>query len=73
MADLKKIIESMSDDVRAKAQAYANSKGISLEEAVSQQLNNELSDEDLESIAGGRAALIPVEAPVEADIEKDVL
>lgn len=55
MADLKKVIESMSDAVRSKAEAFAKANGISLEEAVSRQLNQEISDDDLDSVSGGLA------------------
>ncbi len=53
MSKVNEIIQNMSREVRAKAEAYAKAKGLSLEEAVAQQLDGELSDGDLEAIAGG--------------------
>ncbi len=53
MPNVNKIIQNMSREVRAKAEAYAEAKGLSLEAAVARQLDEELCDSDLESIAGG--------------------
>ncbi len=53
MSKVHEIIQNMSGEVRAKAEAYAKAKGLSLEAAVAQQLDEELRDSDLESIAGG--------------------
>ena len=75
MADVKKIIASMTDDVRSKAEAFAKSKGITLEEAVTQQLTKEISDDDLDGVAGGNretADSNEIEAVIEANIEHSV-
>ena len=76
MTNVKKIIESMTDDVRAKAEAFAKAKGISLEEAVSQQMHTEISDDDLDGVAGGnRESTVDandIEAVVETNIEHDI-
>ncbi len=53
MSKVNEIIQNMSLEVRAKAEAYAKAKGLSLEAAVAKQLDGELSDGDLEAIAGG--------------------
>ena len=53
MKNISMIIASMSNDVRGKAEAYARAKGVSLEDAVSQQLEHQLSDADLASVVGG--------------------
>jgi hypothetical protein len=47
------VIKNMSASVRAKAEAYAAAKGITLEEAVTQQMSGELTEADLDSVAGG--------------------
>lgn len=66
MANISDIISSMPASVRAKAEAFAQSKGISLEQAVAQQLNNELSDADLQMVRGGVAERdIDVEVEIE--------
>ncbi len=53
MSKVSEIIQNMSCEVRAKAEAYAKAKGLSLEDAVTQQLEGELRDSDLDAIAGG--------------------
>ncbi len=53
MPKVHEVIQNMSREVRAKAEAYAKAKGLSLEDAVAQQLDGELLDSDLEAIAGG--------------------
>lgn len=62
MANINDIIKNMSSSVRSKAEAFASAKGISLEAAVAQQLSTELSDADLEGVAGGT---LPVEDNIE--------
>ena len=54
---MSEIIKNMSDDVKAKAEAYAKAKGITLEQAIAEQMETELSDADLDGVAGGRGDL----------------
>ncbi|OJH38045.1 hypothetical protein [Cystobacter ferrugineus] len=54
--NVKTIIQNMSSDTRAKAEAFASAKGMSLEQAVAAQLAVELSESDLSAVAGGAAA-----------------
>ncbi len=62
MPEVRDVISNMSHEVRAKAEAYAKAKGLSLEDAVAQQLEAELRDDDLESVAGGCGEYI-IEGP----------
>ena len=61
MSKVHDVIKNMSSEVRKKAEAYAQAKGISLEAAVSKQLEGELTDGDLDAIAGG--TVYNVESP----------
>lgn len=57
MSNVKSIIQNMSADTRAKAESFASAKGISLEEAVAQQLAVELTENDLRAVSGGIASM----------------
>lgn len=66
MTQVMSVIDSMPTSVRNKAQAFADAKGMTLEEAVTQQLSYEISDSDLDSVSGGR---VDVEIDAEANID----
>lgn len=54
MSNVKSIIQDMSAETRAKAEAFARAKGLSLEEAVAAQLTVEISEGALRAVSGGR-------------------
>jgi hypothetical protein len=53
MSNVKSIIQNMSNETRAKAEAFASAKGMTLEQAVARQLAVELTESDLSAVAGG--------------------
>ena len=65
MPEVMNIIANMPQSVRSKAEEFATAKGITLEEAVSQQLSYEISDADLDAVSGGS---VDVEVDAEADV-----
>ena len=54
MTNVDSVLTNMTRSVRARAEAYAKSQGLTLEEAVSQQLDSQLEEADLMSAIGGR-------------------
>lgn len=66
MTEVMNVIACMPESVRAKAQAFADAKGMTLEEAVTRQLSYEISDQDLDSVSGGR---VDVEVDAEANVD----
>lgn len=53
MSNVKSIIQNMSADTRARAEAFASAKGTSLEEAVATQLSVEITESTLRAVSGG--------------------
>ena len=51
----KDIFSNLTQEQRANVEAYAQEKGISIDQAIAQQVNVEISDEDLDAVSGGRA------------------
>ena len=72
MKHVDQIVKNMSRSVRSRAEAYARSKGLTLEQAVSQQLDNQLEESDLRSALGGATEFnIECESGRELNIETD--
>ncbi|MBN8233378.1 hypothetical protein JYK02_38260 [Corallococcus macrosporus] len=63
MSNVKSIIQNMSGETRARAEAFASAKGLSLEAAVASQLEVELTESDLSGVVGGLQAIENVELP----------
>ncbi len=53
MSNVKSIIQNMPAETRAKAEAFASAKGLSLEEAIASQLSVELTESTLLAVSGG--------------------
>jgi hypothetical protein len=78
MSNVKSIIQNMSAETRAKAEAFASAKGTSLEEAVATQLSVELTERTLGAVSGGTAATFHGEKTSETifgerEVEKPVI
>ncbi len=61
MSNVKSIIQNMPAETRAKAEAFASAKGLSLEEAIASQLSVELTASTLLAVSGGRMRVEDVE------------
>lgn len=61
------IINKMPDDLRKRAEETASKKGQTLQVYVEEQLNEQLTDEELEAVSGGRTDDADVDLGIRGD------
>lgn len=63
------IINKMPDDLKRKAEETATKKGQTLEAYVEEQLNEQLTDEELEAVSGGRTDATDIDLGIRGDYD----
>lgn len=67
--EVQPIIDQMPEEVLAKVQKAAENNGVTVEAFVEDQLRQQLSEEQLEAIAGGALSQSDVDLGIRADYD----